>query len=276
MWAVIFLGEKFVYMGKKLYLCRHKLIITMLKVRNFSYYWLNTWVMANVIQLSTQDFCCKFLNLHNDPCGRLYDQMTQAARSGAANIAEGNSRHSTSKETEMKLTDVARASLAELANDYINWIMQHDQAPWSNKSDTYNQILRLELDKPLYQDDVQHLSSLHILAQKHKFDEWLRSEDSLVVANCILVLCNRLVSMLTKQIENLLDTFTREGGFTEALTAERLNYRAEQSASSEAPTCPVCGKPMIKRVAKKGTRSGSAFWSCSAYPSCNGTRPIDK
>lgn len=247
----------------------------MLKISNFGYYWLNTWVMANVIQLSTQDFCRRFLNLHNDPCGRLFDQMTQAARSGAANIAEGNSRHSTSKETEMKLTDVARASLAELSNDYINWIMQHEQAPWSTKSDSCRQIQNIELDLPLYQDDVQHLSSVHILAQKHKFDEWTRSEDSLVVANCILILCNRLISMLTKQIENQLGTFTQTGGFTEALTAERLNYRTEQSASSDAPNCPVCGKPMIKRVAKKGTRSGREFWSCSTYPSCTGTRPIN-
>ncbi|MBR4837663.1 MAG: four helix bundle protein [Bacteroidales bacterium] len=60
--------------------------------------------------------------------------MTQAARSVTANIAEGNSRHATSKETEMRLTDVARASLAELANDYINWLLHHEKAPWSVKS----------------------------------------------------------------------------------------------------------------------------------------------
>ena len=58
--------------------------------------------VANVIQLATQDFCARFLNHSNDPGGRQYDQMTQAARSEPANIAEGNSRHSTSKETEMK------------------------------------------------------------------------------------------------------------------------------------------------------------------------------
>lgn len=245
----------------------------MLKIRNFSYYWLNTWIMANVIQLGTQDFCRRFLNLHNDPCGRLYDQMTQAARSGSANIAEGNSRHSTSKETEMKLTDVARASLAELANDYINWIMQQNQAPWSNLSETYQLILNVELDKPLYKDDVQHNSSKHILAQKQKFAQWFNSSDSIVVANAMLVLCNRLVSMLTKQIENQLATFSEEGGFAEALTAERLNHRKKLSASNEAPTCPVCGKPMLKRVAKKGTNSGNPFWSCSDFPNCNGTRP---
>ena len=85
-----------------------------------SFYWLNTWVLGNIIQIATQDFCEKYLDRKNDPCGRQYDQMTQAARSVPANIAEGVSRHSTSKETEMKLSDVARASLSELTNDYIN------------------------------------------------------------------------------------------------------------------------------------------------------------
>ena len=51
----------------------------------------------------------------------------------------------------------------------------------------------------------------------------------MAVANCILVLCNRLIMMLGKQIENQLAAFREEGGFTEALTAERLAYRTEQS-----------------------------------------------
>ena len=109
-------------------------------IRNFGFYWLDTWVMANVIQLSTQDFCKRYLNRKNDPCGRQYDQMIQAARSVPANIAEGNSRHSTSKETEMKLTDVARASLAELANDYLNWLLQYEQVPWSANSDERKKV----------------------------------------------------------------------------------------------------------------------------------------
>ena len=104
--------------------------------------------MANVIQLATQDFCSRFLNRTNDPCGRQYDQMTQAARSAPANIAEGNSRHSTSKETEMKLTDVARATLSELANDYLNWMLRHEQTPWSIHSAEYAAVYSTRLDRP--------------------------------------------------------------------------------------------------------------------------------
>ena len=245
-----------------------------MQISRFGFYWLDTWVMANVIQLATQDFCSRFLNHSNDPCGRQYDQMTQAARSAPANIAEGNSRHSTSKETEMKLTDVARATLSELANDYLNWLLRHEQLPWSAHSAEYSEVASVKLDKPDYQDDVLYQSSIHILKQKHRFDKWLLSEDSMTVANCILVLCNRLVLMLSRQIENQLATFREEGGFTEALTAERLAQRTEKSIQDDAPVCPQCGKPMIKRMAKKGMNSGREFWSCSNYPACNGTRNI--
>lgn len=245
-----------------------------MQIRKFGYYWLDTWVMANVIQLATQNFCSRFLNRSDDPCGRQYDQMTQAARSAPANIAEGNSRHSTSKETEMKLTDVARATLAELANDYFNWLLLHEQTPWSVHSPEYISVAGVTLDRPEYQDDVLCQSGAHILRQKHHFDRWLLSDDSLTVANCMLVLCNRLIQMLGKQIDSQLAVFRQEGGFTEALTAERLAHRAEQGRQDQAPSCPVCGKPMVKRMAKKGVNSGREFWSCIGYPDCNGIRNI--
>ena len=111
-----------------------------MEIAIFKYYWLDTWVLANVIQLATQDFCIRFLNHTNDPCGRLFDQMTMAARSVPANIAEGSSRHSTSRETEMKLVDVARASLSELLNDYLNWLLRQEKTPWSKKSNEYHSI----------------------------------------------------------------------------------------------------------------------------------------
>ena len=246
----------------------------MIEIGKFGYYWLDTWVLANVIQLATQDFCIRHLNHTNDPCGRQFDQMTQAARSAPANIAEGNSRHATSKETEMKLTDVARASMSELANDYLNWLLRHECIPWSVNSAEYLVVSSINLDRPDYKDDVYHKSSQHILTQKHKFDTWLNTDDSIVAANCLLVLCNRLILMIGRQMERQLDAFRAEGGFTEGLTAERLAYRTGQSVQADAPTCPQCGKPMIKRVAKKGLNSGREFWSCSDYPRCNGTRNI--
>ena len=245
-----------------------------MEIAIFKYYWLDTWVLANVIQLATHDFCIRYLNLTNDPCGRLFDQMVMAARSVPANIAEGSSRHSTSRETEMKLIDVARASLSELSNDYLNWLLRYETTPWSTKSAEYHAVNTVQLDAPDYKDDVLHLSSIHILRQKHKFDNWLNTGDSLVAANCLLILCNRLIMMLRRQIQHLLESFKAEGGFTEGLTAERLSYRQQQSVQANAPVCPLCGKPMIKRVAQKGVNSGREFWSCSGFPNCKGTLSI--
>ena len=126
-------------------------------------------------------------------------------------------------------------------------------------------------------DDILHNSCIHILNQKHKFDKWLTTQDSVTEANCLVILCNRLSMMLRKQITSQFEIFREEGGFTEKLTAERLLLasRTEKSAEANAPVCPKCGKLMIRRVAHKGKNSGKEFWSCLAYPNCNGTRSID-
>ncbi len=48
----------------------------------------------------------------------------------------------------------------------------------------------------------------------------------------------------------------------------------EQAAKAAEPDCPLCAKPMVKRMAKRGTNAGAEFWGCTAYPTCRGTRPI--
>lgn len=92
--------------------------------------------------------------------------MTQAARSGCANIAEGSARRATSAETEMNLTDVARSSLAELAGDYLNWLMQQSKVPWGKNTPEAREIYASRLDKPVYGPDVVHDACAHILAQE--------------------------------------------------------------------------------------------------------------
>ena len=92
---------------------------------------LHSFTLATIVQLETLRFCRRFLTSDEresrsklfDPKGRQFDQMTQAARSGRQNIIEGSERSSTSKDTEMKLTDVARASLSELRGDFEIFIM---------------------------------------------------------------------------------------------------------------------------------------------------------
>lgn len=236
------------------------------------YYHLDVWVMANIIQLSTTEFCRRFLNKDNDPCGRMFDQMTMAARSTTANIAEGLSRHQTSRETEMKLTDVARASMSELLGDFFFFAMAERIEPWAKNSQANTAFSKIGLDRPHYTDDWQREAYLHIMAQKQKFDPWTRHRDMAVSVNALMNMCNRVIIMLQKLIESQLAAFRSEGGFTENLTAERIETIKKQSADQGVPQCPLCGNTMVKRLARKGKNSGHEFWSCSNYPTCTGTR----
>lgn len=238
------------------------------------YYFLDVWIMANIIQLATQEFCRRFLSKDNDPCGRQYDQMTQAARSVTANIAEGLSRHQTSRETEMKLTDVARASLSELLGDYFFLSMTNNIEPWAKDSEPFKALAAIQLDRPQYSDDWQREAWQHIMRQKTKYDPWTAHARLDICLNALMQLCNREIVMIEKLIASQLAAFRADGGFTENLTQERLAVIKEQRTQEGAPTCPQCGKPMTRRMAKKGINSGHEFWSCTDYPNCRGTRPI--
>ena len=239
------------------------------------YQWLDAWILANVIQLATQKFCLRFLKPRIDPCGRLFDQMTQAARSGVANIAEGYARRATSKETEMKLTDVAKASFAELHGDYFNWLLLAGTTPWSETAPDAKAVFSVHLDKATFTGDVASNSARHILDQYARFATWLDSGDSILVARAMIVLLARENMMLGKKLAATHSGFVKEGGFAENLTKDRLAARdAAHAAAGDAPSCPVCGKPMRKRVAKRGQNAGNEFWSCSGWPDCMGTRPV--
>lgn len=240
-----------------------------------SYHWLNSWILANVIQLAVQDFCENFIDYRMDPGRRLYDQMVMAARCGVANIAEGSARHSTSVETEMRLLDVARASFDELQGDIFNFLLRKKADVWAIGNPDREAIWQLRLDCPQYSDSYLHDAALHILAQKSKFDRWLENDNPGTVANALLVLCVRENKMLQAQIQSQLESFRQTGGFTENMTVERLEARRTQATTSGAPTCPKCGKPMLKRMQKKGQMQGREFRGCSDYPNCNGTLPIN-
>lgn len=71
---------------------------------------------------------------------RTVDQMVQAARSGKQNIAEGNQAAATSSETEIKLTNVAKASLEELLDDYEDYLRVRDMQQWSNLHPRYDKM----------------------------------------------------------------------------------------------------------------------------------------
>lgn len=241
-----------------------------------SYHWLNSWILANVLQLATQDFCDRFVDYRLDPGRRLYDQMVMAARCGVANIAEGSARHSTSIETEMRLLDVARASFDELQGDLFNFLLRRKSEVWAIGNPDRESIWQIRLDTPQYTNSYLHDAAKHILTQKSKFAKWLENENPEIVANALLVLCLRENKMLQSQIQSQLESFRETGGFTENMSAERLEARKDQAKREDAPECPKCGKPMLKRMQKKGVGQGREFWGCSDYPNCNGLRRIEK
>ena len=237
---------------------------------------MDMWVLACIIQLGTFNFCRRFLNQNNDPCGRLFDQMTQAARSGQANIAEGVSRHQTSIETEMKLVDVARASINELCNDFSFILMANKQVAWRNNDPEALNLRAIKPDVPHYGEDIMHDMMEHVLKQKERFDPWIEHGDIACSANALLILCARVNSMITKYLESRLATFKQTGGFAENMTKERIEIQRQQSEEEGAPRCPKCGATMVKRYAKRGSNQGKAFWSCSKYSEtgCTGSRSI--
>lgn len=240
-----------------------------------SFYWLNSWILANIIQLATQDFCDRFVDYRMDPGRRLYDQMVMAARCGVANIAEGSARHSTSVETEMRLLDVARASFDELQGDIFNFLLRKKVEVWAIGNPIREAIWQMRLDAPNYSNSYLHDAARHILAQKSKFAQWLENDNPGIVANALLVLCLRENKMLQSQIQSQLENFRQKGGFTENMTSERLAARQAQAKRESAPACPKCGKPMLKRMQKKGQGQGREFWGCSDYPNCTGLRRIE-
>ena len=240
-----------------------------------SYFWLNSWVFANILQLGTQSFCDRFVDYKLDPGRRLYDQMMMAARCGVANIAEGTARHSTSVETEMRLLDVARASFDELQGDFFNYLLRHRAQVWMIGSADRESMWKIQLDAPNYSNSLLHDAAEHILCQKVKFDPWIESENPEVAANALLILCVKLNRMLEGQLNNQLNRFREHGGFSENMTDERMQARRRKAVSASAPQCPKCGKPMLRRMQNRGQNQGREFWGCSDYPRCNGTRPIN-
>ena len=236
------------------------------------YFRMDSWILGNIVELGTQQFCRRFLNRRNDPGGRQYDQMTQAARSGCANNAEGSARHATSTETEMRLTDVARSSLAELSGDYLNWLLQQGKVPWPKNSPEARAVYAIRLASPDYGEDVVHDACAHILAQRARFAKWLDSGDDEVMANVLLILIARVINMLNHQMETQVEAFKQQGGFREKLSGIRTEVRARQDA---APVCPECGKPMARRKARSGKNASRDFWGCTGYPNCRGVRAVE-
>ena len=116
------------------------------------------------------------------------------------------------------------------------------------------------------------VTSQHFLGMRQRFRDFFEAEDPIVAANSILMAIDRACALISRMIDAVGEEFRNEGGFTERLSAARLEKRDEQVQAEDVPLCPKCGAPMQKRFAKKGRNAGNPFWSCIKWPECNGTR----
>jgi four helix bundle suffix protein len=237
-----------------------------------------TFAYACLIYHATETFCARNYSYRNDPLGKNVGQMMGAARSARQNLVEGSSRAGTSKETELRLYDVARGSLEELAGDYEAFLVGRGVAPWSATDPAAMQVRALRLDR--YAGDLgenaRHEYGEYLMEMRRRFAPWLEAEDPLLAANAILAAIDRACALLTRQIAAAGEDFRTQGGFTERMTAARLEQRDVKASEIGAPKCPECGRSMRKMLAKKGRNAGNSFWSCSAYPDCKGTRPVEE
>ena len=236
---------------------------------------LRSFRTTSVIYDATVSFCDRFM----DKRSRTVDQMVQAARSGRQNIAEGSRASATSTQTELRLINVARASLDELLLDFEDFLRQRGLSQWSKDDPRALQVRAVGKQNRTDQSDPTDRSDFK------DYENWLLSDDPAVVANAIICLIHQANYLLDRQIAGLEGQFIQEGGYTERLAAARIEERARQRrqgqvdltdrAEKDGPVCPKCGNPMVLRTARKGANAGSQFWGCCGYPKCKGTHQID-
>ena len=232
---------------------------------------LHSFTFATMIHLETISFCKRFIPWQEDQLGKTAGQMIGAARSGRQNIIEGSERSSTSKETEIKLTDVARASLAELLGDFEIYLAEHATIPWSKNDANRQNLASILLPDFQYTDDSQHDYWVYYHHTRSVYTSWFDSPDPIMVANTLVILIQKTRGMLNTQIRVLGETFLNEGGFRERMYQSRSEVR--DKTVENGPACPDCSKPMRQRIAQHGKNTGNQFWGCSDYPNCHGVRP---
>ena len=135
--------------------------------------------------------------------------MIQAARSGKQNIIEGSMASSTSAKTELKLVNVAKASLQELLEDYEDYLKTRGHRQWEEGSAEYEAMRRLGREH----NDSEYFMNL------------VQTRPPETIANMAIILIKQADYLLHKQLQRLSDDFIKEGGFSERMTRMRKSYR---------------------------------------------------
>ena len=174
---------------------------------NGGYRKLRVYKVSEIIYDITYHFAHTYLSKGD----RTIDQMVQAARSGKQNIAEGSEASTTSRETEIKLTNVAKASLEELLIDYQDYLRTHGLTVWSSQH-------------PRYQPMRDYAASSRLENEYSSLMLRLTDEE---VANLSITLINQATYMLRRLLETQQRQFVEYGGIREQMTRARLNYRSQ-------------------------------------------------
>jgi four helix bundle suffix protein len=164
---------------------------------------------AEAVYDLTFRFCERFLRKGD----RTVDQMVQAARSGKQNIVEGSKASVTSKEMEIKLTNVARASLEELLNDYRDYLRVRDLRLWEKDSKEAHYVRKLGV-KP------------HVTYETYR--TYVETRPAEVIANIAICLIHQTNYLLDQQVRRLEKDFLKEGGLRERMTRARVEYRKKK------------------------------------------------
>lgn len=173
------------------------------------YQTLLSYQKSEVVYQITYRFCKRFLKIGD----RTIDQMVQAARSGKQNIVEGSKAATTSKEMEIKLTNVARASLEELLEDYRDFLKVRDFSIWDKDSKEALYVRKL---------------SLNSHASYESYRKFVDTRPAEVVANIAICLIHQANYLLDQQLKRLEKDFLKDGGLRERMTRARLQVRDQQ------------------------------------------------
>ena len=181
-----------------------------------------TYKLGLLIYDATAAFCEHYL----DRKDRTFDQMVQAARSGVANIVEGSEASAASKKTELKLTNVAKASQEELLEDYRTFLRQRNLPLWDAQSD-HAQTIRQARPENLTQ--LRQLMACLVSDLSDKSDKSDKNAvKQEVAANTMICLINQETFLLARQLSRLAADFEKDGGFTERLYRIRSAKRKKQ------------------------------------------------
>ncbi len=181
----------------------------------------------------TYDVTVRFCNRYIEKRSRTHDQMVQAARSGVQNIAEGSKASGTSKKMELKLTNVARASLEELRLDYEDFLRQRGLALWNREDARRAELIGRWCGTA--EDVAAWVRETHekegrcglsgLGGQNGQSTKSTPSTYPEIAANAALVLIAVACSLLDRQLAAQAEAFVEEGGFTERLHRVRTERR---------------------------------------------------